>query len=663
MFSPLKAWRWAVACGLLLLGLQVSAQDLQLRIDDIEGPSFSLRGITVQIKLAATSQLNIRIAHAQFQEREWRNLSLQCPQARIERTLITCRQGVLAGSEEIPFNFNYWPGSKKLELILQPSAEERWQVMLQWQGGHLASSWAIKNGQTARLNPWLPASALQFSQGVFDLNGKFERDSSSRLEATLSLRDVAFSDAAGNRAGEKLSALIQLQAQRGNDTAWQWQMETEWRAGEVFWQPFYLPSGQRHLTAQGRLTEQQVQIQSAQLRWDNIGQVQLSGAWERQAKRIEALQISGKNLALAGLYSLFVKPVMPAGLLRKVALQGTGSGQVSFKDGRFDGFNLSVKQGVIQDETQRFSLAGLEGELAWQRQQRLENRLRITSGKLGKLPLGAFELAAKVGAEQISIAPVQVPILDGLLSVESIEAQLVVDGWQWSLSADLQPISMQRLSQELKLPTMHGTLSAIIPQVRYEHQVLQVGGALLFKVFDGTVVVTDLSASDLFGLTPHIYANIDMRNLDLTLLTRTFSFGSIQGRLDVTVRELELFGWKPVRFDAKVASSLGEYPRKISQRAVENITSLGGTSGTAAIQRSFLRFFDQFGYRRIGLTCRLSRGVCSMGGVEDAPNGYVIVEGGGIPALTVIGYNRTVDWDELLARLQRATQGGKPIVQ
>ena len=29
------------------------------------------------------------------------------------------------------------------------------------------------------------------------------------------------------------------------------------------------------------------------------------------------------------------------------------------------------------------------------------------------------------------------------------------------------------------------------------------------------------------------------------------------------------------------------------------------------------------------------------------------VRGGGIPALDVIGYNRRVDWNELVARLQR----------
>ena len=58
----------------------------------------------------------------------------------------------------------------------------------------------------------------------------------------------------------------------------------------------------------------------------------------------------------------------------------------------------------------------------------------------------------------------------------------------------------------------------------------------------------------------------------------------------------------------------------------------------------------------IGLHCRLERGVCLMDGIDGevrANGGFVIVRGGGVPALDVIGYNRRVDWDELVNRLQR----------
>jgi len=77
----------------------------------------------------------------------------------------------------------------------------------------------------------------------------------------------------------------------------------------------------------------------------------------------------------------------------------------------------------------------------------------------------------------------------------------------------------------------------------------------------------------------------------------------------------------------------------------------------AAIERSLLRFFETFGYAALGLSGTLEHGVCRMGGVENVPQGYVIVKGGRIPAITMLGYNRNVGWRELIERLKRVTEG------
>jgi hypothetical protein len=64
------------------------------------------------------------------------------------------------------------------------------------------------------------------------------------------------------------------------------------------------------------------------------------------------------------------------------------------------------------------------------------------------------------------------------------------------------------------------------------------------------------------------------------------------------------------------------------------------------------------------MSCILRQGVCEMGGIEPAPQGYVIVKGGGLPSISVIGYNRRVDWDELLARLKRVTaSNAAPVIR
>lgn len=101
------------------------------------------------------------------------------------------------------------------------------------------------------------------------------------------------------------------------------------------------------------------------------------------------------------------------------------------------------------------------------------------------------------------------------------------------------------------------------------------------------------------------------------------------------------------------------------KRAVENISSLGGPGASLAIQRGFLGFFESFGYRAIGMSCLLENGVCHMGGIagQDQPDGgFVMIQGGGIPALNVIGYNRQVDWNDLLERLALVIASNAPPV-
>ncbi len=145
-------------------------------------------------------------------------------------------------------------------------------------------------------------------------------------------------------------------------------------------------------------------------------------------------------------------------------------------------------------------------------------------------------------------------------------------------------------------------------------------------------------------------------------MTGAFSFGEIEGRLDGSVRGLRLLNWEPVAFDLALATP-EDYRgrRKISQRAVDNLSSLGG--GAQVLSQTVLKFFEKFSYRRLGLRCRLLDNVCRMSGVAPAPQGYYIVEGAGLPRINIIGFSTVVDWPQLVRRLKAATQSGAPSVE
>ena len=47
-----------------------------------------------------------------------------------------------------------------------------------------------------------------------------------------------------------------------------------------------------------------------------------------------------------------------------------------------------------------------------------------------------------------------------------------------------------------------------------------------------------------------------------------------------------------------------------------------------------------------------------MGGIDGSGNGYTVVEGSGLPRITVKGFPRRVDWPVLLKRLKAAVERG-----
>jgi hypothetical protein len=287
----------------------------------------------------------------------------------------------------------------------------------------------------------------------------------------------------------------------------------------------------------------------------------------------------------------------------------------------------------------------------------------MAGGNFGSLPLGAIDLPLEMHGFEFSLPRAEIPLLDGLILFEDFHAVRDDGEWQWKLSGALHPISMPLLTQALGLPQMDGVLSATIPHIQYADEILTLDGALVISVFDGYLAASGLKVLGPFGPLPRVRADIEARHLDLGMLTHTFSFGDITGYIDGDVKGLEMSGKQPLAFDARVLSSSGDYPKRISQRAVQNISSLGGAGAGAAIERSFLHFFDTFGYEQIGLTCRLVNDICEMGGIpgETSAPGYVMVKGGGIPALSVIGYNRRVHWEELVSRLQAIIAGNSKI--
>jgi hypothetical protein len=180
------------------------------------------------------------------------------------------------------------------------------------------------------------------------------------------------------------------------------------------------------------------------------------------------------------------------------------------------------------------------------------------------------------------------------------------------------------------------------------------------SLFGGYMDITRLSLQQPFGSSPVLNGDITLKQLDLAAITSVFDFGSITGRLDGSIDDLRLVDWSPVAFKASLLAGSGG---RISQRAVNNLTTVGGGGIAAGLQGAVLKLFKTFGYKQIGLNCTLQGTVCQMSGLQPTDDGYTIVEGSGLPRLRVIGHQTQVDWPTLVQRLADAVNGAAPEIR
>jgi hypothetical protein len=548
------------------------------------------------------------------------------------------------------------PTLSLMTALKQPSSKELLQLRLNCTVPKKIASgaWRCTQGLVKSVGIQVPFS--------LDVALGFSTDK-PEMSATLRISNASLTDAAGLHAAEKLSASWQLNATQ-IDQAWSWQTQFNWLSGEVFWQPFYLAEAGYQLHATGQLRDDLLTVDQGQLGLKQMGEFNFSGQMRWRDYELVNFNGSLPSLDLAHAYPLLLQPLLEKTALSNIDIHGNAALAFTVNDAALKSFDLRLSHVDIADKNHKFAFDQINAHLPLSYDEAKTLSFGYSSGALLNLPLGKTNLQAQVNRYALTADNIRLPVLDGALSLSDISATRTGGLWYWHLRAQLEPISMTDFSRSLNLPLMQGTAAAEIPLVTYSRGILSTDGRVVLNVFEGTAVVTQLILQQPLGKTPKLNADIALRNLDLGDLTRTFSFGAIEGKLDGDILDLELQNWKPVQFAAQLHSSAGSYPKKISQRAVENISALGGAGAAAAIQRSFLRFFKQFNYKDIGLSCKLRNDICHMGGIEATPHGYIIVKGSGIPSITVMGYNQTVAWSDLLARIKRVTDGNtKAVVQ
>ncbi len=542
-------------------------------------------------------------------------------------------------------------GSTRVDAALPLDQPTHAQVKLErlpvrWLQGLLADAWSGK----------LSGGSLS---GVLALDVS---DTGVRSSGDLSLSGGGFDSADGKLAGQDLAARghVTFDARGKNDTL---SVDLALQGGQLLLGPVYvtLPAHDVHLAVSAVMQRYTTQLK--RLRFTDPDTLHLTGSMLLGADgKVDNVHLDRFNANLSAASQRYGKAWLATLGYPDLRASGRAAGSLWMDSHGLRSFRLQTD--AVDLHTRRLAVKGLNGELDWQRgADRPATTLSWKGMDFYRIAFGPARSRWQSRQGRMTLeAPLDVPVLGGKLHVHTLTWNPQSgSGQHLQTSLALTGVEVSALSRALGWPEFPGTLAGSVPGLRYVGDRVELDGGLALNVFGGFVDVTQLSVQHPFGAVPVLTGDVSLHHLDLASMTSVFDFGRITGRLNGSVDDLRMVDWKPVAFKASLLT--GGDGGRISQRAVNNLTSVGGGGMASGLQGAVLKLFDSFGYRRIGLKCTLEGSVCHMSGLEPSGGGFLIVQGRGLPHLSVVGHQRKVSWPILVSRLQSAIHGGGPVVE
>ena len=660
--------------ALLLVAGGVHARAMSARIQRVTTSVATFEGVQVRLEWgegAEQGQLHLQARRADAPDLgyRFRNLAWRCPLRRDGRGGWRCAGDVRAAGAA-PFRLDVAlgvattearlaRGGARLQLLRSAATPDLTHidltaVPLAWTQALLASTW--------------PAARLNGGQ----LSGRLEIDSAKgqplRVSGPLQLRGAAIDTPDGTIAAEGLGADLDVRAGFADtDTV---DIRGHLRGGEMLFGTTYVSLQDRRVGLRVAGEKRGVGGWNFhELRWQDDGILVASGRASLTPEGgVHGATLRLESRSLTPLRDGYLSGWLGLAGLGDLALSGAADAWVDVANGQLRGALMRLHGVTIDDPQGRFDFNGLDGDVAFSGGAPVQSALQWQGGALYGLGFGAARLPfASQGGELRVAAPVTLPVLGGQARFDDVRIRPpgADRGLEVEFGLALDRVDIAQLSKALDWPAFTGNLSGSIPRARYANDRLDFDGGLDLQLFNGRVRVSSLAMERPFGVAPTLTADIDIDDLDLESTTSVFGFGSITGALDGRISGLRLVDWQPVAFDAELHTERKRGLRqRISQRAVQNISSVGDASFVSSLQGQLIGLFDDFGYKRIGIACRLADEVCTMDGLRSAGQGFIIVEGAGLPRLTVVGFNRRVDWPTLLERLAAIGKGDvKPVVE
>ena len=660
-------------CCCLLLGvgwaLPVRA-DVLLTAKSINLPGVRLQAVTARLgeDTAGGLQLQLRAGQADVPAMGWRRLGLsfegtwpRADRLRCIRSGRVRRAGAPGGAL----------GDAHVNIQLSAAANTLLIDILQGKA-HASAALPLDQPTHAqiRLNN-LPAGWLQGLLGTVwsgrPTGGRLDaelaldlRDPGLQSSGQFTLSGAGFDTPAGTLAGQGLNGTGRFDLDTTAGPA-RIDLDASLHGGELLLGPLYARLPDHPVQLGLHANAQNGAFELSRLHINDADALQLDGALAFDAKgELKTLKLDHLHASFPAAYQRYGQAWLTTLGLRDMRIAGQLSGSLDLRADGPHSFAFTTDNLDLADADGRLAVDNLHGGLDWASDgERPATTLGWRNLQFYRVPNGAAQSHWQSHAGTLSLQqPLEVPVLKGQLRIGDLDWRpAAAKGQRLSTSMVLTGVDMAAFSTAMGWPAFPGTLGGAIPSLRWVDDRFELQGGLSASLFGGFVDITRLSLQQPFGPNPVLNGDIAMKQLDLAAITSVFDFGSISGRLDGSVNDLRLVDWNPVAFKASLLAGSGG---RISQRAVNNLTAVGGGGIAAGLQGAVLKLFKTFGYKQIGLNCTLQGTVCQMSGLEATADGYTIVEGSGLPRLQVIGHQTQVDWPTLVRRLREAINGTAP---
>ena len=660
--------------GLLLAGGQADARTTTARMVRVSTAVATLEGVRVQLDWPAQATqgtLRLQVAHVDAPELgyRFRNLDWRCPLQRDGQGGWRC-DGLLRAGGGAPFRLALDLGSASTDARLTRGASmivlsrnaaapdvtrlDLTRVPLAWTQALLSRAWPDGRITGGTVDSRLIITATQRQP--------------LRIAGPLTLYAAALDTPDGTIATENLGAQLAIDARLGDED--RVLLDGRLQGGELLFGDAYIALVQRPVALRIEATQSGAQgWQLPQINWRDDGALAVSGS----AALAADVSVRGLDLRLHSDDLMALRDGYLSGWLGKfgvedLQLQGALDGHVLMRDGALQAVDANLRQVAVADPQGRFRFDLLDGGVRYSADAVVSSALTWGGGALYGLQFGPARLPFDSGDGSLRFAqPVSLPILGGSATFDALQIRppAAGQGLDIRFGLALDRLDVGQLAKALSWPAFAGQLSGRIPQAHYADDRLDFDGGLAMQVFGGSIEVSSLAMERPFGVAPTLSADIALDDLDLQSLTGVLGFGEITGTLDGRIDSLRLVDWQPVAFDAELHTARKRGVRqRISQRAVQDLSSVGDASFVTSLQSQLIGLFDDFGYSRLGISCKLLDEVCTMDGLGSAGQGFIIVQGSGLPRLRVIGFNRRVDWPTLVERLAAIGKGDvKPVIE